>query len=253
MLIDSHAHLADPKIIQNFDEYRNNYLSSNVGLVLDIGCGIESSKTVKENANKYGEVFYTVGCHPDEAGSVNADAINKLKELSFDKKCLAIGEIGLDYHYLSFDKEVQKKAFEMQLALAIELDKPVIVHSRDAWLDTLNILKAYSNNLKKGFLMHCYSGSKEMAKILLDMGAYFALGGVITFKNAKKDDVIKSIPMDRIFCETDCPFMAPTPHRGEVNQPSFVKLVYEKIASVYGVELNVLETQIESNFKKFFM
>lgn len=252
MLIDSHAHLADPKIIENFTEYRDNYIKNGIGLVLDIGCGVNSSKVVKENANKYSEVYYTVGCHPDEAGNVDNTAIQTLKELSYDDKCLAVGEIGLDYHYLNFDKEVQIKAFEMQLELAIELNKPVIVHSRDAWLDTLNILKAYATRLNKGFLMHCYSGSKETAKILLDMGAYFALGGVITFKNAKKDEIVKSIPMDRIFAETDCPFMAPTPHRGKVNQPAYVKLVYERMASIYGVELSNLESQIENNFKRLF-
>ncbi len=252
MLIDSHAHLADPKIIENFNEYRNNYLKNGVGLVLDIGCGLNSSKIVKENANKYNEVYFTVGCHPDDAGLVNENAIERLKDLSFDKKCLAVGEIGLDYHYLNFDKEVQKKAFEMQLELAIELNKPVIVHTRDAWLDTLNILKVYAPKLSKGFLMHCYSGSKETVKILLDMGAYFALGGVITFKNAKKEDVVKSIPMDRIFAETDCPYMAPTPHRGMINQPAYVKLVYERMASIYGVELSVLESAIENNFKRLF-
>ncbi|MBQ3235345.1 MAG: TatD family hydrolase [Clostridia bacterium] len=252
MFIDSHAHLTDPKIICDFDRVRADYLNANVGLVIDVGCSLKSSVDVMGNADRYREIYFSAGCHPDVAGEVNDTAIEKLRELSRHPKCLAIGEIGLDYYYEGFDREVQKSAFIKQLDLAVTLDMPVIVHSRDAWQDTVNILKEYAPKLKKGFLMHCYSGSREIAEILLKLGAYFSFGGALTFKNSKKSEVVKALPMDRILVETDCPFMAPVPHRGKVNEPKYVPIVYEFLAGVYGVSVSQIESQIELNFNKFF-
>lgn len=252
MFIDSHAHLNDPKILENLDGVRQGYLQSGVGLVVDIGCCLNSSKSVRDNADKYGEVYFTVGCHPDVCNEVDDIALFTLEELSKHDKCLAIGEIGLDYYYEGYDRELQKKAFIRQLELAIKLDMPVIIHSRDAWQDTVNILKEYSPRLKKGFLMHCFSGSIEIAKILLNMGAYFSFGGALTFKNSKKSEVLRALPMDRVFFETDCPFMAPVPYRGRVNEPKYVVEVYKFVSSVLDIPLDKLEIQIENNFRKFF-
>lgn len=252
MFIDSHAHLTDPKLFFQIEEVRSGYIGNGVGLVVDVGCCLESSYNVSKNAETYDEVYFTAGCHPDACNEVDSKALEKIEELSKHKKCLAIGEIGLDYYYEGYDRELQKKAFISQLELAVKLDMPVIIHSRDAWQDTVDILKEYAPKLKKGFLMHCYSGSIEIAKILLKLGAYFSFGGALTFKNSKKSEVAKALPIDRIFLETDCPFMAPVPYRGKINEPKFVVEVYKFLAGVYNLPLETLETQIEENFRKFF-
>ena len=251
MLIDSHAHLLDSRLYANFNEVRSNYLSNGVKLVVEVGHSVNSSKNAKILSENFSEVYFTAGCHPDDAGSVNEDALTEIESLSKSCKCLAIGEIGLDYHYLNFDKQTQLTAFEKQLRLAVKLNKPVVIHSRDAWSDTIDILTEYSQKLK-GFLMHCYSGSLETAKILSNLGGYFAFGGVVTFKNAKKGEILKSIPLSRILLETDCPYMAPVPHRGELNQPSYVSYVYQKVADELSIDIGHLENEVENNFKLFF-
>ena len=252
MFIDSHAHLTDPQILCDFDRVRADYLNAGVGLVVDVGCSIKSTVDVMNNASTYAEIYFSAGCHPDVAGEVDDVVIAKLKEISKHDKCLAIGEIGLDYYYEGFDREIQKRAFIKQLDLAVELEMPVIIHSRDAWQDTVDILKEYASKLKKGFLMHCYSGSIEIAKILLKLGAYFSFGGALTFKNTKKSEVVKILPMDRVLVETDCPFMAPVPHRGKVNEPKYVPCVYEFLSGIYGVTVKEIEDRVEKNFKEFF-
>jgi TatD DNase family protein len=233
------------------DEVRNAYLKAGVSAVVDSGYSYETSLSAKENAEKYSEVFFTAGYHPDVAGEVDFNAITKLKPLLKHEKCLAVGETGLDYHYLNFSKQQQNKAFRLQLDLAVETKLPVIVHSRDACKDTLDVLSEYAPRLK-GFLMHCYSESKETAKILTDLGAYFSFGGVTTFKNAKKDEIIKSIPKERILLETDCPYMAPEPFRGKMNTPEYMPYIYEKVASVYGETASDFAQTVKANFERFF-
>lgn len=250
-MIDSHAHLTDARIESVITDVREGYLSSGVKTVVDVGCSISSSEKALKNAENFSEVYFTVGCHPDDAGSVDSNALNKLEVLSHHDKCIAIGEIGLDYHYLNFDKEVQKRAFIAQLELAVKLKKPVVIHSREACKDTVDILSSYASKLK-GFIMHCYSESKETAKTLLNLGAYFSFGGVVTFKNAKKDEIIKSIPIDRILLETDCPYMAPVPFRGQMNKPEYVSLVYDKVSGIYGVKKSELITATKDNFNRLF-
>ena len=252
MFIDSHAHLTDPKIFSEIDRVREEYKSAGVGLVIDVGCSLKSSRDVKDNAEKYPEIYFSVGSHPDSAGEVDEGVLNDFRTLSKHEKCLAIGEIGLDYYYEGYDREVQKNAFIKQLDLAVELEMPVIIHSRDAWQDTVNILKEYAPKLKKGFLMHCYSGSREIVEILLKLGAYFSFGGALTFKNSKKSEVVKILPIDRVLVETDCPFMAPVPYRGKVNEPKYVPVVYEFMAGVYGLNVSQVEQIVEQNFKRFF-
>lgn len=250
-MIDSHAHLTDSRVFTEIERVRSDYLNANIKKVVDVGCSLASSKKVFENAKKYLEVYFTAGCHPDAAGEVDDSAINELKTLLASEKCIAVGEIGLDYHYLDFSKSVQLNAFERQLDLAVEVNMPAVIHSREACKDTIDVLSSYSHRLN-GFIMHCYSESKETAKILLDKGAYFSFGGVITFKNAKKADIVKSIPLDRVLFETDCPYMAPVPHRGEMNEPKFVKLVYEKASEIYEVSVETLIEKCRENFTRLF-
>ncbi len=251
-MLDSHAHLTDGRLLKDILVVRKDYLDAQIKTVVDVGCSISSSTKAMFNAESFNEIYFTAGCHPDDAGNVDKTALSEIERLALHPKCIAIGEIGLDYHYLNFDREVQKKAFICQLELAVKLNKPVVIHTRDACKDTLDILKQFAPKLK-GFLMHCFSESKETAKILLDLGAYFSFGGVVTFKNAKKDEIIKSIPLDRILLETDCPYMAPVPYRGQLNKPSYVKKVYEKVSEIYGVSLDFLTEKVRNNFENLFL
>lgn len=250
-MIDSHAHLTDGRIAEILNEVRKGYLQSKITTVVDVGCNIASSKKARDNAECFEEVYFTAGCHPSDAGIVNQSALDEIKALATHPKCIAVGEIGLDYHYLTYEREVQKQAFISQLELAISINKPVVIHTRDACKDTLDILSFYAKDLK-GLLMHCYSESKETAKILLNLGAYFSFGGVVTFKNAKKDEIIKSIPIEKVLLETDCPYMAPVPFRGQLNQPKYVEKVYEKVSEIYGVSKDFLTEKVRRNFKNLF-
>lgn len=255
MFIDTHVHLTDKAYLENFSEVRNRYLSDGVGKVITVGYNTSSSVNGKNLADKFNEVYFAVGIHPSDVRELSGDNLAVLKELASHKKCVAIGEIGLDYHYDGYVKEEQVSAFITQLNVASELNLPVIIHSRDACFETVKILKEHKNLLKNGFLMHCYSESAETAKELLPLGAYFAFGGAITFKNAKKQDIIKGIPIDRLLAETDCPYLTPVPHRGEINEPKNVVYVYEFMAQTLGVSVEKLKAEFIKNsatlFKKF--
>lgn len=251
-MIDCHAHLTDDRYQGVFSEIRSGYLASGVNLVVDAGYSINTSILAKDNAEKYSEVYFTAGCHPDDANNVDKTAVLKLEELARHQKCLAIGETGLDYHYLNYDKQTQKQAFISQLELAVKLNKPIVIHSREACKDTVDILKEYHKHLN-GFLMHCFSESKETAEILTSLGGYFSFGGVITFKNAKKEEILKSIPQSRILLETDCPYMSPVPYRGSLNKPEYIVKVYERLSDILDIDVDNLKGVIKANFKKLFM
>ncbi|MBP5177235.1 MAG: TatD family hydrolase [Clostridia bacterium] len=248
MTIDSHAHL-DDKAYGDVGAIMDNFISSGGKTLIDVGCDEKSCFAAKRTAERFG-VYFSAGIHPQEADK-DID-IGLIAPLLTDKRCVAVGEIGLDYHYKPFDRKRQIDLFERQIFLACENELPIIIHSREASEDMLATLKNNKAYLKNGFLMHCYSESKEQAKRYLDLGAYFAFGGAITFKNAKKDDVIKSIPVDRLLFETDCPYMTPEPLRGRVNEPAFVGYVYAKAAAILDIDREVLERVIEENFVRFF-
>ena len=180
------------------------------------------------------------------------ETIKTFKRLATHKKCVAIGEIGLDYHYNGYDKDKQASVFLSQLKLASELSLPVIIHTRDACKDTVDILENNANLLKHGFLMHCFSESKETAIRLQKLGGYFAFGGAITFKNAKKQEIIKSISVDRLFAETDCPYLTPVPFRGSVNEPKNVVYVYNFMAETLQTSVENLKAQFKNNLTTLF-
>lgn len=250
-MIDTHAHLTD-KVYSNYNLLIENALSCGVNKIITVGYDENSSKQGALIASQNANVFFTAGMHPSECERCDNGAIDRLLPLFSDKKCLAVGEIGLDYHYGKEQKEAQKLLFRLQLELAVKYNLPVVIHSREATCDMLGILKEYASGLKKGFLMHCYSESLQSAKEYLKLGAYFAFGGAITFKNAKKEDIIKGIPLDRLLCETDCPYMSPVPYRGQVNQPAWVSLVYKKMSEILGVAEQELVEKIKNNAVKFF-
>lgn len=249
-MIDSHAHLTD-RAYSDYNAVIKRALGVGVKKIITVGYDEQSSLNGAKIAQENDSVFFTVGIHPSECERVDNGAIEQLLPLFSQDKCLAVGEIGLDYHYEK-DKTLQKELFKSQLELAVRLNLPVVIHSREATKDMLEILTEYHGGLKKGFLMHCYSESAESAKEYLKLGAYFAFGGVITFKNAKKDEIIKSIPLNRVLCETDCPYMTPVPYRGQVNEPMRVVEVYKKMAEIYGVEISDLVKTVADNTARFF-
>ena len=234
MLFDTHAHLdADA-----FDEDREELIASlpeqGLSLVMNPGCDLASSRKAVEMAGRYDFLYAAVGSHPDAAGEVDEACIDAYRALAKScSKVKAIGEIGLDYYYEDIPREIQKKAFRMQMELARELDLPVIVHERDAHEDGMKIVEEFPEVTG---VFHCYSGSAEMAKILVKKGWYIGFTGVLTFKNARKAlEVASSVPLDRIVIETDCPYMAPVPFRGKRNDPGKLDRMAAKLAELRGI------------------
>ena len=250
MLFDTHAHMNDPA----FDEDREAVLLSlagkGVGAMLNVGCCLESSGDCVAMAEKYPFVYASVGSHPDSADEVNEEVIEQYRQMAKHPKVMAIGEIGLDYYYETIPREIQQQAFRMQMALAKELGMPVIVHERNAHDDGMRIVKEF-----KGVtgVFHCYSGSAEMARQLVDMGWYIGFTGVLTFKNARKAvETAERIPLDRIVLETDCPFMAPEPHRGKRNDPGYLPYMAQRLADIRGIPVEDVIRITTENAKKLY-
>lgn len=250
-MIDTHAHLTDDVFCGGEEEYVKA-LNAGVSTIFTIGYNLPSSVKAAEFALSHERAFFAAGVHPSDCESFDNELIEALIPVLKQKKCIAVGEIGVDFHYGREDEKKQIEAFEKQISLADNFSLPFIVHSREASKTVCDIIYARRGEIKNGFLMHCYSESREQAAKYLDVGGYFAFGGAITFKNAKKEEIIRYIPKDRIMCETDCPYMAPVPHRGEKNQPAFVVSVYEKMAEIYGVSVKDLEKQIALNVAELF-
>lgn len=252
MYIDVHAHLADSKYGGQIDNLVDAYRKVGVGLVINSGYDIPSSIAVMEQSERYSDMFFSAGVHPDEAKTLDNQSIDQLFRLASHKKCLAVGEIGFDFYWNKSTEEEQIFAFEKQMEIADHLKLPFVVHSRDASAKTLAFLKDRKSLLKRGFLMHCYSESAESAKIYKDLGAYFSFGGVITFKNAKKDEIIRAIGKDRLLTETDAPYLTPHPYRGQINDSSKVVFVADKMAEILGCEKEQMQEIIYSNAKELF-
>ncbi len=251
--IDAHTHLSDSKLIDNLAEVRNRYLSNGVNFVVDSGCNLQNTKKCLENAQKYNEVYFTAGIHPDTANNgFNSQEFLQIKEFASHPKCIAIGEVGLDFYYEGYNKQNQIKSFLEYIKLSYELELPLVIHSRSATKDMLDILKANKNLLKNGFLMHCFSESYETAKELLCLGASFSFGGSLTFKNSKRGDILSKLPLDRILFETDAPYMSPVPLRGKINESANVVLVYKFVADLLKMPIEELALTVENNFKSLF-
>lgn len=228
-IFDSHAHYND----EQFDIDRDSLLASlpEAGIVGIINCGTDVASSLDSiaMAEKYPFVYAACGYHPESAAEADDEKLNEIEKMLCHEKCVALGEIGLEYHYDFVPKSVQLDVFEKQLQMAVEHDVPVIVHDREAHGDTMDLLRKYR---PKGVL-HCYSGSAEMAKEVLNLGMYIGLGGAVTFKNAVKPvEVAEMIPLDRLLLETDCPYMAPVPMRGKRNNSAYIEYVAEKIGEI---------------------
>ena len=250
LLFDTHAHLNDPAFDPDREELMNGLAAKGVGLVMNAGCSLESSRDIVNMTAKYPWLYGSVGSHPDSADEVNEEVIEEYRKLCQNEKIKAIGEIGLDYYYEDIPREIQQKAFRMQMQLAKELDMPVIVHEREAHDDGMRIVKEFPK--VKG-VFHCYSGSAEMARQLVNMGWYIGFTGVLTFKNARKAvETAASIPLERIVIETDCPFMAPEPFRGKRNDPGYLYRMAERLAEIRGITPEEAAAATTENAKRLY-
>lgn len=246
-LFDTHAHYDD----EAFDADRDTVLSAFDGLVIDPGCTLESSRAAVALANRHRHVYAAVGIHPENCGGFLTEHLDELRRLACQSKVVAIGEIGLDYYWAENPpREFQRQVFRAQLELALELDLPVIIHDREAHGDSLAIVKEYP--ALRG-VFHCYSGSVEMAKELLDRGWYLGFDGPVTYKNARRTvEVAEMIPIDRILVETDSPYMSPVPVRGKRNDSRNVAYIVEKLAQIKGISSDEMAILTLANGKKLF-
>ncbi len=250
-MIDTHSHLFDEAFDLDRDECIKRAKENHVNKIIIVGFSKDTNLKALEMAKKDSIFFNTAGVHPSCANESYLDEFNSVKEFASKNKIYAVGECGLDYHWDITYKEEQKKLFRLQCEYAIENDLPIIVHSRDASKDTFDIIKSYQGRLKG--VMHCYSGSAELAKEYLKLGFYISLGGPVTFKNAKEPkEVCKLVPLDRLLIETDCPYLAPTPFRGKRNESAYVKFVLECVAELKNLPIEEVERQTELNAERLF-
>lgn len=248
-IFDSHAHYTDKAFNDDRNELLGSLEESGICGVINCGADIASSIASLELASTYECIFAACGVHPEEVDTLPQDYIDILNNLAKNDKCVAIGEIGLDYYWRQDNKDLQKKVFEEQIILAKELGLPIIVHDREAHADTLEILKKH----KPTGVLHCFSGSVEMAKEVLKLGMYIGLGGAITFKNARKPlEVAEMLPPEKLLLETDCPYMSPVPMRGKRNCSAYIPYVAEKIAEIKSTDAQRVLDITAENVKKLF-
>ena len=247
-LVDTHCHIDSDRYDEDRDEILKD-IEENLEFAVNIGYDFDSSKRSVELADKYNYMYAVVGIHPTDIGGYNEKLEGELEELSKNSKVVAIGEIGLDYHWMKDEKDEQKRVFRKQMELARRVDKPVVIHTRDAIADTIEILKEYKDI--KGIL-HCYPGSYESALELMD-NYYFGIGGVVTFKNSKTTvEAVSKIPLERLVIETDAPYLTPTPYRGKRNHPIYVEYVAQKIAEIKGISYEEVVRVTTENAKKVY-
>ncbi len=235
-IIDTHAHYDDEKFDEDREELLLSMKDAGIGIIVNSGASMQGVRDTVKYTKQYDFVYGTAGIHPNEVEELEDEKMyDELKAALREEKILAVGEIGLDYYWDEPAREIQKKHFERQLLLAKEIKKPVVIHSRDAAADTLDMLK--SQNAKDvGGIIHCFSYGKEMAREYLDMGFYLGIGGVVTFKNSKKlKEVVEYMPLERIVLETDSPYLSPEPNRGKRNSSLNLPFVVEKIAEIKNI------------------
>jgi TatD DNase family protein len=251
MIFDSHAHYDADQFNEDRDELLKSMPEHGVGTILNVGADWDSVTEAVQLAQKYPHVYAAVGMHPDEVGDLSEERFAYLEAQCHRDKVVAVGEIGLDYYWDTESHEVQKKWFLKQLDLARRLDLPVIIHSRDAAEDTLQIMKEYGKGLRG--VIHCFSYSKELAEEYVKLGFHIGIGGVVTFKNGKKlKEIAGAIPLERILLETDCPYLAPEPYRGKRNASMYLTYVAEEIAKIRGISYEEVVEQTEQNAKILF-
>lgn len=252
MYFESHAHYDDVQFNHDREALLNCLPEYGIDVVVNSGSDLKSSYIGKQLSEQYDYIYFAAGVHPHELYDISENTIEEIRHLTQHKKCVAIGEIGLDYHYDTFPREVQKYWFEKQLSLAKLLNIPVIIHSREASQDCFDMIK--KSGVEKG-VIHCYSGSVEMAEEYIKMGFYIGIGGVLTFPNAKKlVEVAKKIPLEHILIETDSPYLSPIPYRGKRNDSRNLEFIVKKLADIKGVSpLEITNTTLKNGEKLFFL
>lgn len=252
-MLDSHCHIDDDKLFEERADVIRNAKEAGVTLIMTLGTDLESSKACVDIANEFEGVYAAVGFHPQNLENVSDKALEEIKELAKDKKVIAIGEVGLDYHWFKDpeEREKQKRWFNKQIELANELNLPLSIHARDAEEDTYKLLE--KNFPKAGCVLHCFSGSSEMLERYLKLGVYVGFDGPITYKNSivPKENV-RRCPLDRILTETDSPYLTPVPHRGERNEPKHIPLILKEMAQIKGVPVEEMERIVLENFARLF-
>jgi TatD DNase family protein len=244
-LVDSHCHLDDEKFDADRAQVIERALAAGVEMMMAIGTGGELDVAIQQ-AERYPFIYATIGVHPHDAAKATPDTFARLRDLAVHPKVLAIGEIGLDYHYDFSPRDVQRSVFERQLELAAEFGKPIVIHTREAWEDTM----AQVTSLPHGGIMHCFTGDAVQARQALDLGFHLSFGGVLTFPKAESlRQAAQITPEDRLLVETDCPYLAPVPHRGKRNEPAFVVDTARRLAEVRGVAPESIAECTTRNFR----
>ncbi|MCD7780481.1 MAG: TatD family hydrolase [Candidatus Gastranaerophilales bacterium] len=249
-MIDTHSHINFDEYKENFDDFLRDIKNNDVEKVIIPGVEPSTFSEIIQYTEKYDMLYGAIGIHPSEFQTFNEESEKNIYELAKNKKIIAIGEIGLDYHYGADTKEQQKNIFSKQLEIARELNLPVIIHDREAHDDTFNILKNFK---LKNVIFHCFSGSPEFAEKCINAGYYIGIGGVVTFKNAiDLKESTKIIPIEKILLETDAPYLAPVPFRGKINTPAYLKYIAQEIADLKGIDVEEVKYQTAVNSKRVF-
>ncbi len=252
MIFESHAHYDDDQFATDREAVLKKVRQTGVGCIINVAASMKSSRVSLELAKSHEIIYTSIGVHPHDVKDMKESDLEILIAMSVYDKVVAIGEIGLDYYYDNVPKEIQKLWFREQIKLAVDLDLPMIIHSREAARDTFDLLNEGEGH-KVGGVIHCFSGSVEMAKKYIDLGYYIGIGGVVTFKNAKKTiEVVEAIPLDSILVETDSPYLAPMPYRGKRNDSSYLPEIIAKVAEIKGVTADEVEKMTWENGKKLF-
>ena len=247
--LDSHCHINDSAFDDDIEEVLNNMVNNDVTKAMIISSYIDDYKKSLKIVNPNISFKHALGIYPGDVDDINDEKFNEFASLFKENECDAIGEIGLDYHWNKENKEKQIDIFSKQVELAKQLNKPIIVHSRDAIQDTYSVLK---NNVVKG-VIHCYSDSAQMAKNFVKLGYYISISGTVTWKNAREPlEVIRTVPLDRLLIETDCPYLSPVPNRGKRNEPSNVVYTGKKICAELGISEELFKMQINDNYNRLF-
>lgn len=252
MIFESHAHYDDEAFDADREELLGSMQKAGIYRIVNVGASLRGVKDTVELMEKYPFLYGAVGIHPDEVGELNEERLEWLRSLCALEKTVAVGEIGLDYYWDKMPRQTQKEWFVRQLALAKEVDLPVIIHSREAAKDTFEIMKSEHAHTTGG-VIHCFSNSKEMARDYLDLGYYIGIGGVVTFKNARvMKEVAAYVPLNRILVETDCPYLAPTPFRGKRNSSLYLPYIIEEIARLKGISAQEVEEATYQNAMRMY-
>ena len=252
MLIDSHAHLDMKQFDSDRDQVIDRALSADVKHIITVGIDIKSSRNALHLTTHYPSIFATIGIHPHNADNTNNNDLEQIALIAQHDKIIAIGEIGLDFFRNRSARQKQIEVFTQQLAIAMSIDFPVVIHDREAHTETLKILSSFKRNGLHG-MIHCFSGDYKLAKTFIDMGYYISISGTVTYNNARQtQDVARKIPLNRLLLETDAPFLAPTPYRGKRNEPSYLIHTAQKIAKLRGISFEEISYQTSKNVCQLF-